>query len=394
MDGHLHLPDRPRQQASPRIRVLLSVALVPIVVATIVGLVALWPESRTHSLPGEAGPPTDLTDATVTSVVSKPCPAAQNVCSDVRVRITSGPDRGGSARLPELILGADVPRLERGDRVVLARTEDPTGRVDYYFSDFQRRTPLVALALLFAVLVVAVARWRGLAALIGLATTWVVLLWFVLPAVLDGESPLAVALVGSSVMMLCVMYLTGGFNARTTTAVLGTLASLGLTGALASVFVAASHLTGLSSEEGIYLQTVGGRVNLSGVILAGIVIGALGALNDVTVTQASAVWELHAVNPRLRARALYRSAMRIGRDHIASTIYTIVFAYAGTALLLLLVVSLYDRPLLDLAGTDEIATEIVRSLTSSIGLVLAVPLTTLIAALTVPGPSEDPSTTV
>ena len=391
MEGHPHPPDRPRQQASPRIRVLLSVALVPIVVATLVGLVALWPESRTHSLPGDAGVPAESTDATVTSVVSKPCPAAQNVCSDVRVRITSGPDRGASARLPELILGADVPRLERGDRVVLARTEDPTGRVDYYFSDFQRRTPLVALALLFAVLVVAVARWRGLAALIGLATTWVVLLWFVLPAVLDGESPLAVALVGSSVMMLFVMYLTGGLNARTTTAVLGTLVSLGLTGALASVFVAASHLTGLSSEEGIYLQTVGGRVNLSGVILAGIVIGALGALNDVTVTQASAVWELHAVDPRLRARALYRSAMRIGRDHIASTVDTLVLAYVGASLPLLIVFTLADRRVGDILTSEVVAAEVVRTLVGSIGLVASVPLTTGLAAFVVASGGDDPS---
>jgi uncharacterized membrane protein len=361
----------------------LSAALVPMVVATIVGLVALWPENRTHSLPGGSGPPADLIDATVTSVVSAPCPAVQNVCSDVRVRVTSGPDRGTSARLPELILGADVPRLERGDRLVLARTEDPNGRVDYYFSDFQRRTPLVALALLFAVVVVAVARWRGLAALIGLAITWVVLLWFVLPAVLDGESPLAVALVGSSVMMLFVLYLTGGFNARTTTALLGTLGSLGLTGALASVFVTASHLSGLASEEGVYLQTVGGRVNLSGVILAGIVIGALGALNDVTVTQASAVWELHAVNPNLRARALFRSAMRIGRDHIASTVDTLVLAYVGASLPLFIIFTLADRRVGDILTSEVVAAEVVRTLVGSIGLVASVPLTTGLAAVVV-----------
>ena len=389
MDGHPHSPERARQQASPRVRALLSAALVPLVLATIIGLVALWPENRTHSLPGGSGPPADLVDATVTSVASAPCPAAQNVCSDVRVRITSGPDRGSSARLPELILGADAPRLERGDGVVLARTQDPTGRVDYYFSDFQRRTPLVVLALLFAVLVVAVARWRGLAALIGLAITWVVLLWFVLPAVLDGESPLAVALVGSSVMMLFVLYLTGGVNARTTTALLGTLASLGLTGALASIFVAASHLTGLSSDEGIYLQTVGSRVNLSGVILAGIVIGALGALNDVTVTQASAVWELHAVNPTLRARALYRSAMRIGRDHIASTVDTLVLAYVGASLPLFIIFTLADRRVGDILTSEVVAAEVVRTLVGSIGLVASVPLTTGLAALVVASGGND-----
>ena len=383
MDGHRHAPDRPQQRASPRTRALLLAALVPLVLATIVGLVALWPEHRTHSLPGDASPPVDLVDATVTSVVSAPCPAVQNVCSDVRVRITSGTDRDDSARLPEVILGADVPRLERGDRVVLGRTEDPTGRVDYYFSDFQRRTPLVLLALAFALVVVAVGRWRGFAALIGLGATWLVLLWFVLPAILDGKSPLAVALVGSSVMMLFVLYLTGGFNARTTAALLGTLASLGLTGGLASVFVAASHLTGLSTEEGIYLQTIGGRVNLSGVILAGVVIGALGALNDVTVTQASAVWELHAVNPTLRARALYHSAMRIGRDHIASTVDTLVLAYVGASLPLFILFTVSNRRVGDILTSEVVAGEVVRTLVGSIGLVASVPLTTGLAAAVV-----------
>ena len=134
------------------------------------------------------------------------------------------------------------------------------------------------------------------------------------------------------------------------------------------------------------LTAYAGGLDFQALLVAAVVIAGLGVLNDVTITQASAVWELRGAAPTMTRRSLFTSAMRIGRDHIASTIYTIVFAYAGTALLLLLVVSLYDRPLLDLAGTDEIATEIVRSLTSSIGLVLAVPLTTVIAALTVPGP--------
>jgi uncharacterized membrane protein len=358
------------------------------VVATIAGLVVLWPAHRNHALPGELGPAAELVDGTIVSVTSAPCPAAQNVCNDVRVRITSGPDRGRVTQLPDLILGADVPRLSRGDRIVLGRTEDPTGRVDYYFSDFQRRTPLVLLAFLFAAVVVAIGRWRGLAALAGLAGTWFLLLWFVLPAVLDGESPVAVALVGSSAIMLFVLYLTGGFNARTTTAVLGTLASLGLTGLLASIFVTASHLTGLASEEGVYLQTVAGRVNLNGIILAGIVIGAMGALNDVTVTQASAVWELHDANPALRVRGLYRSAMRIGRHHIASTVDTLVLAYVGASLPLLLLFTLTDRRVGDILTSEVVAGEVVRTLVGSVGLVASVPLTTALAALVVSSGGE------
>jgi uncharacterized membrane protein len=324
-----------------------------------------------------------LVDATVTSARNAPCPAVQNVCSTVRVRVTSGPDRGKTTQLPELTFGADVPTLEQGDRVVLGRVVDPTGRVDYYFSDLQRRRPLLLLALLFAVAVVAIGRWRGFAALIGLAITWTVLVWFMLPAVLDGKSPVAVALVGSAVIMFFVLYLTHGLHMQTTTALLGTLVSLGLTGVLASVFVAASHITGLSSEENVYLQSVGGRFSVSGVLLAGIVIGALGALNDVTVTQASAVWELHAANPAFRPFALYRSAMRIGRDHIASTVDTLVLAYAGASLPLLILFTLADRPVGDILTSEIVAEEIVRTLVGSIGLVASVPLTTALAAVVV-----------
>jgi uncharacterized membrane protein len=363
------------------------------VVATIIGLVALWPHTHTRRLPGSFGPPAELVDGTVTSVVTTRCPAAQKSCSTVRVRVTSGPDRGRSAQLPELTFGTDVPKLEQGDRVVLGRSVDPTGRVDYYFSDLQRRRPLFLLAIGFAVVVVAVARWRGLAALIGLAITWTVLVWFVLPAVLDGKSPIAVALVGSSIIMLFVLYLVHGLNARTTTALLGTLASLGLTGALAGVFVAASHITGLSSEEATYLLAAGGRLNLSGVVLAGVVIGSLGALNDVTVTQASSVWELHAVNPALRAADVYRSGMRIGRDHIASTVYTLVFAYAGASLPLLILFTLADRRVGDILTSEVVAEEIVRTLVGSIGLVASVPLTTALAAAVVTRSTEPTNAT-
>ena len=228
----------------------------------------------------------------------------------------------------------------------------------------------------------AVGRWRGFAALIGLAITWAVLVWFVLPAVLDGKSPLAVALVGSSVIMLFVLYLTRGLQRPTTTALLGTLVSLGLTGVLASVFVAASHITGLSSEEGVYLA-VGGRATRErrpprrhrdrrarraerrhghpGV-------GGLGAARR---------------RPDVSTVALYRSAMRIGRDHIASTVDTLVLAYAGASLPLLILFTLADRRVGDILTSEMVAVEIVRTLVGSIGLVASVPLTTALAAVVV-----------
>ena len=212
------------------------------------------------------------------------------------------------------------------------------------------------------------------------------------PGLLTGESAVPVAVVGSVAIMYVVLYTTHGFSVRTSAALAGTLGGIALTAALGAWAVGATHLTGITDEAGGVLTAYAGGLDFQSLLVAAVVIAGLGVLNDVTITQASAVWELRGAAPDMTRRQVFVSAMRIGRDHVASTIYTIVFAYVGTALLLLLVVSLYDRPLVDLAGTEEIGTEIVRSLVSSIGLVLAMPLTTAIAALTVPGPTQHADT--
>jgi uncharacterized membrane protein len=287
-------------------------------------------------------------------------------------------------------LGPGVPELHRGDKIVLGRTVDPTnGRVDYYFDDFQRRTPMLLLAGLFAVLVVAVGRWRGLASLVGLALTALVLVRFLIPSILEGNSPVAVAIVASAAIIFVVIYVAHGLNAKTTTALLGTLGSLGVTAALAALFVAATHLTGLSSEETTSLQSTIGNVPLQGLILAGVIIGSLGVLNDVTVTQASAVWEIHEANPERPARDLYRAGMRIGRDHIASTVYTLVLAYAGASLSLLILFSLSNQNVANVLTGDLVGQEIVRALVGSIGLVASVPLTTALAVAVVRGEARS-----
>jgi uncharacterized membrane protein len=302
----------------------------------------------------------------------------------VYLRITSGPDKGQTSLLPDVALGPGVPLLHGGDKIVVGRSTSPgSSQVDYYFADYQRRVPLAALALLFAVVVIAVARIRGLAALVGLALAWLVLVRFVIPAILAGESPVAVALVGGAVILFVVLYLAHGLNARTTTALLGTLASLALTGALAAGFVAATHLTGLSSEEATYLQTLTTKVSLSGLVLGGIIIGSLGVLNDITVTQASSVWEIHAADPARSPLELYRSAMRVGRDHIASVVYTLVLAYAGASLPLLILFTLSNQSAGNILSGDLVAEEIVRTAVGSIGLVASVPITTALAAFVV-----------
>jgi uncharacterized membrane protein len=188
--------------------------------------------------------------------------------------------------------------------------------------------------------------------------------------------------------MYVVLYTTHGFSVRTSAALAGTLAGMVITATIGWWAVGSAHLTGVAGEGGQILTTLAGQISLQDLLVAAVIIAGLGVLNDVTITQASAVWELRAAAPTLPRARLFTSAMRIGRDHIASTIYTIVFAYAGTSVTLLLAVSLYDRTWLSLVGTEEIAEELVRAFTSSIGLVLAVPATTAIAVLTVPGPPD------
>ncbi len=375
---------------------LLFVAVAPLAVATVAGLVLLWPSGET--LRSESlGPPAELVDAVVVSDEQMPCEGGPSrlasACHLTTVRITEGLD-AGLERTLEMFEGPGQPRLEAGDPIVLGRTAD-AGGVEYYFADFQRRIPLVWLAVLFAAVVVAVGRIRGLAALGGLVVTFLLLIEFVLPAVLEGSSPLAVAIVGSAAMMFVLLYLAHGFNSQTTTALLGTLVSLVLTGLLAALFVDAGRLISVGTEETAFLQVSAAQVNLQGLLLGSIIIGSLGVLNDVTVTQASAVWALRSADPTAGPATLYRSAMRIGRDHIASTVDTLVLAYAGASLPLLLLFTLASRPLADVITGELVAQEIVRTMVGGIGLAASVPLTTGLAALVagrgeVPAPMEPP----
>lgn len=388
--AHSHGPppasDAPLRLPEP-LRRLLAGVVGAFLLATLVGLVVLWPPPTPRDRTGGLGTPVDLVNATVTAAPVVPCrsalPGVDLVCRDVTARLDSGPETGETTTL-DITESPDQPTLRRGDRIVLGRAADPGQPVAYFFSDFQRRAPLLALGLLFAVAVVGLARWRGLAALLGLGVSLLVLVRFVLPAILAGQSALAASVVGASVIALLIIYLAHGVSARTTTAVLGTLAALALTAGLAVVFVEVTKLTGLSSEEGTYLRGVlGSTIDLRGMLLAGIVIGALGVLNDVTVTQASAVWEIHRANPAVDAGHLYRSAMQIGRDHIASTVDTLVLAYAGAALPLFVIFTVADRRLGDVITGEIVAQEIVQTLVGSLGLIAAVPVTTWLAVAVV-----------
>lgn len=379
-----------------RATLVLALALAPFALATLIGLAVNWPSGR-HASAGSqvmaaGGGRVDYFRAQIIDVQTQQCDDAVGrtvngraggpVCVAIVVRLAGGPDQGRAVTVA--VGNADPASFAAGQQVRLGRVRDPTtGAASYVFDDLVRDVPLGALAAVFAVVVVLVARWRGLAALAGLGVTYLVLVTFLLPALLDGRSPVLVGLTAAATILFVVLYLSHGVSARTSAALLGTLLSLALTGVLAAVFTSASRLTGLSSEATSLLQSYAGQVSVSGLLLCGLIIGTLGVLNDATVTQASAVWELSAADPRIRPARLYRSAMRIGRDHIASTIYTLVLAYAGSALPALLLFSLSGRSVHDVLTGDEIATEVLRGLVGGIGIAASVPITTVVAVLVV-----------
>jgi len=385
------------------VRLALIAAVMPFAVLTAIGLVALWPAHHHRAVPlqyqtyGEGK--TIFEKATVVSVTSRKCgssgslPGAgavtPSVCTTANVHLTSGPDRGRNVTIDSGGVGDGTFHVGDHIRVLRGPIINPqTGQRAYTFDDFERDGPLIALAAIFAVLLVAVARWRGIAALTGLAVAYCVLVYFLLPALLDGKSPIATALVGSAAILLVVLYVAHGVSYRTTTALLGTLIALGFTAGFAAVATHLTRLTGRSNEINGELQAAGVKVSITGLILCGLIIGALGVINDITVTQASSVWELSAADSHASWRSLFTRGMRIGRDHIASVVYTLIFAYTGAALPVLLLFSISGRSLHDLITGDEIAGEIVRDLVGGSGLVLAVPLTTLIAAIVAARPHE------
>ena len=359
--------------------------LVPVGLATIIGLIALWPSgepTRAQEAAAIAEPPgTTFPDGRIVSVEEVECgvdPSTPQTCGNAVVEILEGDGTGDfqAVELPPEVVAAGV---SEGDTLVLTRDAGAEGGTAYGFFDYARDVPIIALALAFAVVVGLVARLRGLASLVGLAFAFFVLLQFVLPGLLAQESPTLVSLVGSAAIMFVVLYLAHGFSARTTTALVGTLFGLTLVAVLGAVAVSVARLTGLTSEETVRLQLYDPTLDFSGLVLAGIVVAGLGVLNDVTITQASAIWQLHEVSPDLTWRELYNRGMTVGRDHIASTVYTIVFAYAGAALPALLIFELSSRPLWTTV-TSALAEEVVRTLVGAIALVLAVPVTTAAGA--------------
>lgn len=377
---------RPAPPTPPGVRRLLVAVVVPLFALTVIAALVLWPRQDREPIGGADVP---RYHGTVTRVVTEPCPptpeapdGGRGSCGTVTVTAEQGPDAGRQVETP-IPAGPGAPRVAVGDEVVLVELTDPADPAvkSYNIAEHQRGTPLIWLMVLFAAAIVAFGRWRGLAALGGLVASFAILLGFVLPGIGAGQPPLLVAIVGAALIMFVVLYLTHGITAQTSVAVLGTLGSLVVTGVLGLLATSATHLTGFGSEDATTLSMFQGDVDLHGLLLAGIIIGSLGVLDDVTVTQAATVTELAHANPGLSRRQLYRAATRVGRAHIASTVNTIVLAYAGASLPLLLLLVADSRPVSEILTSEFLAQEIVRSAVATLGLIAAVPLTTGLAAI-------------
>jgi len=396
--GVTHDHDLPVRADTARILTLVALALA---VLTAVGVVVLRPGDKSGRPDvTKLGLTSEFHDARVEVATTGPCPqpipGGTDVCRLARVKLLEGPDAG---RTIDLDFGdsPNSPDLDEGDKVVMAYSPESPPGTEYAFSDRQRKPVLFWLAMAFAVAVVLLGRARGVAALVGLVASLAVLLVFTLPAIIDGRSAIWVAVVSAAVIAFLALYLAHGFTVMTTVALLGTLASLILTAVLAVVFAELAHFSGFATEEATFLSVAAGSIDLRGLILAGVVIGALGAIDDITVTQAAAVAEVHNADPTLSSRQLYLSGLRVGRDHVASTVNTLVLAYAGASMPLLVLFVLSNQSLSTVANGEFVAVEIVRTLVGSIGLVASVPITTWLAARAVsrserqPSPDPDPA---
>ncbi|MFP5309475.1 MAG: YibE/F family protein [Actinomycetes bacterium] len=370
-------------------RLLLAVGVL--VLLTVGGMVALWPTA--DQLPEVPERTEDLLDARILDVEryeGRADPVAGLTGENARITVALD---GGDEPGREVVIDTPLegyPDLEAGDRVRVASSVID-GEEQFFIVDFQRGGPLALLAALFVAAVVLAGGWHGVRSLLGLALSLVVVTRFVVPGILSGQSPFAVALVGAMAVMLLSLYLAHGVNEMTTTAVVGTAMALGLTIGLGALFIDGAGLTGYSSEEANLARFAVEGLDLQGLVLAGLTIAALGVLDDVTVSQASTVFALHEADRRQGWATLFGRAMTVGRDHIASTVNTLFLAYAGASLALLVVFSTGGLPVGEIVTTEILAEEIVKTLVGSLGIIAAVPFTTALATtLAVRRPLDAP----
>lgn len=358
----------------------LAIAVAVLLAATVVGLVALWPTGD-HAVRDAQGRLAPTLAATVAGVDTVPCGPVDQDCR----RLTISVEGGDAARL---VLGPTTapPFVEAGDRIRVTRTPVPegvepsAGLQPYTWHDFDRRTPLLLLGIAFAIAAVLLARWRGLFALLGVALSVLLVVAFIVPAILDGDSPVLVSLVGALAVMFVTLALTYGAGPQAAAAALGIGLSLLLATLLGELITDVAHLDGSQNDLAGQLIADQPGLSLRGIVVAGMVVGALGVLADTAVSQVSTVMALRRADPAAGPRKLYREAFVVGRDHLAATIHTLVLAYVGAALPLLLIVELSGGGWVSALTSQELAEPVVATLVGALALIVAVPLSTLLAA--------------
>lgn len=417
--GHSGPPnDRPlRERLAPRTtawtpsRVVLAVALFLGAVATAVALVVQWPTGAAPTPAGdfsEASPlGVETQEGTVAEGLTAACPtqavgsvldvipagvdqvpAGQEACHLVAVDIHSGADEGRRTLLTDAAAsGAEgAAHLESGDEIRLAVHTGADGTRTYGFQDFHRTSAFWFWLLLALAGIAVVGAWRGVRAVIGLAVTLGVIGVFLLPALARGESPVPAAITACAAVLYLVLFLVHGANWKTASALGGTLTAMLLGVGIAQAAIGTNRLRGLGDENNLQVLLYLPGIEITGLLTAGFILGTLGVLNDVTVAQSATIAELRELDPAASRWKLFTRALRVGRDHLASTVYTLVLSYAGATLPLLVLLGVSGRGLAEILTSDTMATEVMRSVTGSLALVAAVPLTTLIAAWTVGAP--------
>lgn len=367
-------------------RLFLALALVLLlIIAVLILLVVPRLPSDTH-VPdegvGRIGLGSDMVKAEILEIVEEGTIALGDLIQPyqiLRVEVLEGPWKGYGLDIDygKRQIRPEGLTLYPGDRVLIDIGQGPDGALNAYFVDFVRTRSLFWLFAAFVLFSVLVGGWKGARGLMGMFVSLAVILVYIIPNILQGKDPVAVSIMGASILLSITLYLVYGWTLKTHAAVLGLLITLVFTGLVIVFFVDLTRLTGFGNEDALFvIQQSDIRINLRGLVLAGVLIGTLGALDDLVITQASVVFELFAVDPTLGISSLYRRAMRVGQDHVAAMINTLMLAYVGAALPTMLLFSLSGEHFVDLLNLEFVTEEVVRTLAGSIGLIAAAPIST------------------
>jgi uncharacterized membrane protein len=301
---------------------------------------------------------------------------ASTTVQELRIIIKEGEREGEVVRLEN-----DLIELEKGDDIFVTRMGNIDGTEYFTFKDVERRAPLIFLVFIFIGLVIWMSGMQGVRAVLSLGLSVAAILFVLIPALKLGYSPALVSLGIAGVILAVTLFFTHGFKSRVVVTFLGTFGAVFITCVIAWIWVEWMRFTGFSDDSSVYLNfATGGKIDLPGLLLGGIIIGLLGVLDDVSITQASVVQELKGANPTLGFKALYTKALRVGKDHVGSLVNTLALAYAGASLPLLLLYSYSESSIWTILNQEVIAAEVLRIVVGSIGLISAVPLTTALAA--------------